>query len=610
MSKFVENVKSLSWGELMSNYSNLVELKSKVSGFLLFLLISITLFLLVSPAVRADTLGPAITKKFPADGAVFNYTRINLSVTAYDQDYVDMASVVLTIDGVRVYPILQFAPIDESTDDYTTLYIDHWTTFSDGNHNVNLTVKDMAGNYTSKSWSFTVGEAARVTSFSPANGTTLDTQVPVITVNVTPAAGIDVSSIVMSLNNAPVSPAYDPFAGTITYIPSGKLANETWYNVYLSMKDKSGNTLSAAWNFYINTYQDMTYLVDDTACQKCHDRTTHPMSSCGKCHGLNRNLDKPDFPLDDCYSCHFDSTAYPNVYHTEGIPVDNAPDHPVQITYSCTECHTKTWGGTIIPSAHQISVLGEQHAAQTTGCTPCHSTSLTREHQTRTDSLGSEFNCYTCHNNPETKVQSAIINKDGSCTACHGTGGQHPEHNNGLDSYCQTCHSATILSDQQYHGKNSCSTCHENKSNAVVNYAFTQKDTSCFACHDEGHNVNFVRKVPSDLPLYPGYNWSIPQNATIWGGEPWMPTVFNSIGSKLVISNRRTDVTGTQIFDWYTQNLEANGWEKLSGPEEGSNYFTMDYKKGSRLLTVIVSAGASHEPTAAYVGYRIELLYK
>lgn len=586
-------------------------LKTKASDTWSVFLISIFLVLFTAAGASADTIGPVISNTYPSDGAVLPYTRVELSATAYDQDYVDSASVVLKINGVKVNPIIQYAPIDESTDDYTTLMIDHWDGFTAGSYNVNLSVKDMKGNITNKSWSFTVGgQATKIASLSPADGNTVNSKLPVITASVSPAAGINPGSIKMTLDGKSVNPAYDAFAGTITYIPSTQLDNEKWYSVSLNMLDVNGNPVSAAWKFYVSIYQEMSYSLDDLSCQKCHDRTKHPMNNCTKCHGTNNDYYNPAYPLDDCYSCHFGTTNYPSGYHTGGIPADNPPDHPVQIIYSCIGCHDKKWSGTVIPSAHQTSNISVQHTTPTTGCTPCHSTSLTREHQPRLDSQGSNFTCYTCHNSPDTKVRTAIKNGDGSCMACHGTGSAHPEHNNGLDQYCQTCHSSSILSDQQAHGKTGCATCHENQTNPTVNYAMGQNDTSCFACHNEGHNVNFVRKVPADIPLYPGFQWSVPQDAALWAGEPWLPAAFNSTGSKLVLSSRKKDVTSPQILDWYSLNLASNRWEKVSAPAGAVQNFTLEYKKGSRLLNVIVYAGASHDPASAYTGYRIELLYK
>jgi hypothetical protein len=236
---------------------------------------------------------------------------------------------------------------------------------------------------------------------------------------------------------------------------------------------------------------------------------------------------------------------------------------------------------------------------------------LTREHQQRLDDQGNPLTCSTCHDNPDPQIQNAIETQNTNCAACHNIGGGgHPEHNNGLDQYCQTCHSSTILSEPQFHAKNDCNICHQATENPTVKYAISIKDTNCFACHTEGHNVNFVQKNPDDIPLYPGYQWTVPQPAAIWAGETWLPAEFNVTGAKLMISNHRTDVTGQDLFNWYTENLAVNGWQKISGPEEGSENFTLSFQKGIRMLNVTVYTGASREASAAYVGYRVELLYK
>jgi len=64
------------------------------------------------------------------------------------------------------------------------------------------------------------------------------------------------------------------------------------------------------------------------------------------------------------------------------------------------------------------------------------------------------------------------------------------------------------------------------------------------------------------------------------------------------------------LFNWHIENLIANGWQKISGPEEGSENFTLSFQKVNRMLNVNVYTGASHEASAPYIGYRVELLYK
>lgn len=577
-----------------------------------FLVICFSLLLIsIHPGTAsADTAGPVFSQVTPANGAVINNSNVGVAVKATDYDSVDMSSVTVLIDGVKVNPILYFDSIDEYTDDENNLNIYYYTSYAQGTHTVNVTVIDSLGNMSNINWSFTVGQSVKILSVSPINGSTVNTSTPVITASVTAADTIDANSLMMTLNNTPVNAVLDKANGIITYSPPAALENETFYNVALSFKDTKGASFSTTWQFYINTTQEMPVSVDDATCQKCHDRTKHPMNNCGKCHGINLDDTNPKYPIDDCYNCHFNSSTYPATYHTNGLPVITAPEHPVRITGSCVECHTKTWS-TNIPQAHSEFDTAIRHTTTTTGCTKCHLSSLTREHQRRQDADGNHLTCFTCHNNPDPKIKDAIATKDSNCSACHDVGGAgHPEHNNGLDQYCQTCHSSTILAEAQFHSKNGCGVCHQNNSNPVVQYAIGIKDSNCFACHTQGHNVNFVQKTPDDVPLYSGFQWTAPQPATIWGGETWLPSDFNTVGAKIMISNRRTDVSGTDLFDWYTQSLADNGWQKVSGPDQGSDYFTLSYQKGDRKLNVNVYTGASHDQASAYVGYRIELLYK
>lgn len=141
-----------------------------------------------------------------------------------------------------------------------------------------------------------------------------------------------------------------------------------------------------------------------------------PANNCAKCHGTNLNNLKPDYPLDDCYKCHTGASTYPSSYHAAGLPYSDKPDHAVQTIDSCVQCHTKTWAAASVPYYHDVTRTGEMHQTTTTGCENCHSKSLTREHQTRTDSLGKTMTCSTCHQSADNRVLGAVKAKDSSCT--------------------------------------------------------------------------------------------------------------------------------------------------------------------------------------------------
>lgn len=327
--------------------------------------------------------------------------------------------------------------VSVSTEDYTSLEIYYAATLTQGSHTVNILVKDQKNNPSSITWSFSVDQPPKILSFTPANGATVVTKTPQIMTKVTSGNGIDPNSIVMTLNNAPVNATLDPVSGTISYQVTVPLTDETFYNVALSLKDTAGTPINGTWQFYINTFQEMAYSEDDSTCQKCHVRTNHKMNNCSKCHGVNLNVERPTYPVDNCYLCHFNSTNYPAVYHNNGLPLPNPPLHPVRITYSCTDCHNKTWQSGI-PTSHNLFDTPLKHTTTTTGCTECHSTSLTREHQRRVDTSGSPLTCFTCHNSTAPNVQNAIANKDTSCATCHGAEPHHTGEHGCLD--CHTIH--------------------------------------------------------------------------------------------------------------------------------------------------------------------------
>ena len=573
-------------------------------------LVTLALILLVSGSVFADTLGPTFSAVSPADNAVMNSDSFYLTLTISDPDNVDASSVIMKVDGVQVAPIKQYDWIDEWTDDYTTLYIYYQGRFSNGIHNVEVSARDGLGNLSDKSWSFTVGQPLQITALSPTDGAVVVERRPVISAVVKGGSAIDQTSVIMTVDGNKVKPYFDPIAGKVSFIPLADMANETAHTATLTAADISGSSASAQWRFTVNSFGEMPITVDDAACQKCHPRADHLMNSCGKCHGLNINPDIPVYPIDDCYGCHYDSTSYPAVYHTNGLPLVDGPDHPVRVTASCVECHTQNW--MTVPVYHNVTDTTNRHITTTTGCETCHATSLTREHQRRTDSNGNNLTCNTCHNSTDTKVQVAIEDKNSACSACHNLGptGGHPAHSNGLDSNCQTCHTDSVLTEKVFHQQNGCSTCHNAKAPDIVKYSISTANTSCFSCHNQGHNVNFVQLVPADVPQYPGFKWTVPQDASIFSQEPWFNEAYNTIGAKMIISNRLQTVNGQEVYNWYAQNMSDQGWVKTDGPTQGSDNFAVTFTKGVRIVTVIFYGGETHNLSSPFVGYRLEIFYK
>ncbi|MBU4555356.1 MAG: hypothetical protein KJ747_00600, partial [Actinobacteria bacterium] len=96
----------------------------------------------------------------------------------------------------------------------------------------------------------------------------------------------------------------------------------------------------------------------------------------------------------DCTSCHF----------AQEPEHDARPQHEVVLPASCADCHT----GTNLMSIHE------------------------------TDAYGDPLGCIICHGTSDATVKAAVLAKDTSCDACHGSG-------HALDkAFCYGCHTPAL----------------------------------------------------------------------------------------------------------------------------------------------------------------------
>ncbi len=157
--------------------------------------------------------------------------------------------------------------------------------------------------------------------------------------------------------------------------------------------------------------------------------------------------------------------------HAPGSPLDEH-DHP------CADCHAVTDGHPGTPSDMHIP-------ADVTGCTPCHDSSLTIEHNGRTPDAGGTFVCATCHGSTDPAVVGAIAASNSACSACHpgADAGHVATHDTVTPAVsCQDvgCHPGTNL--LPIHSALTCAQCHES-SNPIVISAIAAGDKQCATCH-------------------------------------------------------------------------------------------------------------------------------
>ena len=614
--------------------------------------------------------GPDIT--FADNGKVYGTHNPQVTITLKSNVKIMNTTAVMTIDGQQIPagftykghmeypdPILEIDPyyVIDSYKEGTLVHLPQ--SLSDGTHQMTVNVQDILGNISTKDFSFSVAQPPQFIEFTPADGTTANSKSPQISVVVSDPNGpaIDKASIRLVVdNNQMVHSVTDRADGAVavTYTPIS-LAIDAFHNVSISASDtaNSPNTASAAWKFYVNPKGEMP--IDAQACGSCHnlneyDKYVHtegPLgigvgnsspthfygNSCDHCHGGYRD--------NTCGYCHGANIMPPWEDDTWVRPTS---DPALAAGQDCTYCHSNANGGWVpspYPANHFYWVnnminnslepfepvypdLGYNvrhdilpiHKVDKGACNDCHSTYLTREHN-RLDRNGSQITCGTCHDSIDPNVQQAIANNNLDCLACHTDADHEAVHVDGLDSNCQTCHKSTLSQEHLANpvtnpNKNySCDSCHAGTSNQVKR-SIASGNENCAACHTDSssHNVQFADSVPSDIPLFSGYQWSLPMEASLFAGEPNYVSGYDA--GQFVLSNRRADVSTGQIWSFYNAQMLAGGWTLISGaPADGAVYFSAEFSKGGRNVTVRCYNTELNDGTGPQsTGYRVEIWYK
>ncbi|PKM80369.1 MAG: hypothetical protein CVU89_14265 [Firmicutes bacterium HGW-Firmicutes-14] len=343
---------------------------------------------------------------------------------------------------------------------------------------------------------------------------------------------------------------------------------------------------------------DQSVKASRRACTECHFNVTVLPSQPAEhvvWHKaiLSDNLDVSGGPHTDCNTCHANAGLYSTIYNLATIPVSSR-------NYDCFVCHN------------------EQNAMA-----PVHTADFEGE---ITEVTGLHWNCSTCHAsgtdsaNAVGRILAENREKSYSCSECHSGTDLENAHNGVIDTNCtQSCHKSSLIDEHinnpvtQVNNQDnplSCKTCHNSGAGIEAKLAVATGNTDCAACHFQAHNMNIVQQVPVDIPLYPGYKWGVPQPALIWAAEDWMPDGYE--GAKLLISNRRLDVTGSAVWTYYKQEMQAHGWiPPETDPDPSNNFFVAEFTKDRRKTTVFFYGGENHSSTPiSEGGYRIEVLYK
>ncbi len=370
-------------------------------------------------------------------------------------------------------------------------------------------------------------------------------------------------------------------------------------------------------------------------------KTTGP--SCNRCHGVV-----------SCQSCH-KVVSHQNHYNVTGVnpqtntpittPVltvvngrfnTSGPSTPywsIPTTCAATECHgtlpkplrKKSNGNDLCFNCHKTGTDGhidvsKEHQSTYVekpfiNCSDCHKADLAAEHATRKDTNEQPYTCYTCHLSTKANVIQAISAGNRSCDACHTNFDHESVHLDGnIDDYCGTCHKSSLITEHLQNTvtqktKLECKTCHQSQ-DPQKQQAIATNNSNCAACHSLAHDMNISQRVPEEIPLYEGFEWSNSQLAEIWAGEQWFDSSYT--GGAVLLSNRRTDIQPVDVWNFYKQYFTDNGWVAAPTNADFSTLpFSAKYTSSTLKCTIWLFNGENPSRVdTSTPGFKIIIAYK
>jgi len=408
---------------------------------------------LATPAFAATTYSNAT----PAPGSTIAVTNPLIKVTVADPAGINATSLIMKLDGKTVRGRLSGGVVSFQSSGLTN-----------GVHNVEVSLLNWAGVRTPYTWSFTVSTKPLLGPLSPADGTTVSSDRPTISTQVT-TAGSPITAWSMTIDGAPVAAAYDPGTRLVSYTPPAALANDQSHAVSVSVTDSNGATASIVWSFSVQIYADM---VPSMTCTQCHIAypALHDMSDCEACHGYAG-------PVGGFY----------------GAPDGHPEGEAALLLQDCVSCHNGTFP--TVPK-HADMAITHRTSSDMAGCA-CHVRSLTIEHNRWTTDTGDPLSCASCHGESASQVvKDALAAGVTECTVCHTLSAQHPygdvdhiaDNGSQVDAsgfYCDDCHAVDLMGEHEKPTSSSaggeCATCHPTPRDSFAAWSQGCSQSDCHA---------------------------------------------------------------------------------------------------------------------------------
>ena len=450
------------------------------------------LFGTVAPALALNTA--VWTQASPAAGAVVLVKPTAPVVVADDTAAITRAT--MTMNGypatfVNVDFFVGHSYYDEDAESDIWM-VDDWTKarltgyfpanrILMGTNTIVTTVTSAAG-VSTYTRTFTYGSVTTIAAVSPSADSVIPASPADITVSL--SSGATSFTSVMSVDGVVVPTTYTAATKTFKYTPAAALPKGT-RTVSFSAVDSSGGSVSKTWKFKISPPMS-----DAAECGACHAGypAAHPVADCSKCHdhayaapGSHGGAIPTaagcsgDGGLEQDDACHrLDHSNDPKWGVWGSGPFD------------CAECHSATYPA--VPQ-HTDAKTATAHVSSSTGCGPCHATSLVTEHGKYPTGATIKYQCTLCHGaDAAQQVKDAVSAGNTACAACHSLSSGHEAlHTTTVDPACSGsgCHSGTSLTSIHINAGTAltCDSCHKSADPDVVG-AISTGDKSCAACHD------------------------------------------------------------------------------------------------------------------------------
>ena len=352
------------------------------------------------------------------------------------------------------------------------------TGLTEGAKAVTVTVKDVNGNTLSYDWSFTFGIPPVIGTPTPADGSTVSTLTPTISVPVSDNTGV--TSWNVSIGGVPGTASLAN--GVLRIVPGAPLVNDAVNLVALTVYDAGGNSASRSWSYYAQTYPTMGGSYAD--CVSCHIGydTNHRGPYCVECHaepiqapphnGEPADLHTRALLGSECSGCHVSALL---------------SEH-ARYDVDCLDCHTST-------DAAVIAAIGSKNS----NCSACHGEITVLSHYDSVDHTatpdpadiqisGTDFGTHACSECHSMRLGDSHKKQDGSpdCAKCH------PTPRNTFMTWNFGC------VQEGCHGTTSTKPMHAEIDSAHVLPAFIDACTGA-GCHDAAAITPFVGKSLADL---------------------------------------------------------------------------------------------------------------